>query len=297
MKNFKSAYSLQKPLTMYDFGTVHGNTQEVRVNLLENRLNPKVPFPHRHDFYQIVVMMTGSGWHEIDFRRLPAGPLQIYFSKPGQVHDWNISAKTTGFVIEFGREAVVVQSSNLIHPTWSVDQLADHFDLSTIPKRRCDIVCGLFKLMHDEYENEATDFETALRHYLMALLIDLRRCVKAKVDSTWETDPVLEGFIDLVEANFKEEHEVEFYAKKLKTTSKAITMRVQRSLGKSARTLIKDRCLLEAKRLLAYSNFVISDIGYELGFDDPNYFSRFFKRHSGLNPSEFREKAKNSRLN
>lgn len=152
----------------------------------------------------------------------------------------------------------------------------------------------LLKLMLDEYEGRASEFETALRHYLIPLLIALSRLERG--EKTPETkaiaDPLLNGFLLLVEENFRAEHEVSFYSRQLKTTSKALTMRMSRALGRSARAVIQDRCLLEAKRLLAYSNLAIAEIGYALGFEDPNYFSRFFRKATGAAPGEFRTRVK-----
>ncbi|RYZ68648.1 MAG: AraC family transcriptional regulator, partial [Proteobacteria bacterium] len=81
-----------------------------------------------------------------------------------------------------------------------------------------------------------------------------------------------------------------FYAQKMKLTAKALTMRVSRGLGKSARAVVQERILLEAKRLLTYSQHSIQVIAERTGFEDANYFTRFFKAHIGTTPSEFRRK-------
>jgi AraC-like DNA-binding protein len=144
--------------------------------------------------------------------------------------------------------------------------------------------------MYEEYQNERPDFETALRYYLMPMLIELHRLCSGKIVNPRDIDLLLNHFLSLVEDNFISNREVLFYSKKLKITPKALTMRVTRALGKSARAVILERCLLEAKRLLGYSNFNISEVGHEVGFEDPNYFVRFFKKATGMNPREFRIK-------
>lgn len=277
---------------MKDFGTVKGSTQEVRIGLINPPLKPKIPFPHRHDFYKIMAVTSGTGWHEIDFNRKPIGPYQIFFIKPGQVHDWHIPSKASGYFVEFGSEAIV-RSSIFIHPSWSVNQLSDYFELNKSPKIVREAIWDIFNLMHEEYEAEGSDFESSLRYYLMVLLIELRRLSKGKVSTTHDGDPLLERFLILIEENFCREHGMNFYAKKLRTTPKALTMKASRGLGKSARKILHDRLVLEAKRLLAYSNFTISEVAFEVGFEDPNYFSRFFRKATRVIPGHFRAKAKN----
>jgi AraC-like DNA-binding protein len=260
---------------MHEFGTVLGVGHGVRVNRLEKRLTPLVPFPHRHDFYHLVIVTAGKGWHEIDFHRYPVQPLQAFFMKPGQVHSWKLSKGTTGYIVEFGNDAT---------DSRTFTEIPDQISLPRLP--------ALVNLMLEEYENQLKGFETSLQHYVAALMIELSRSVREKKTDHAAADPVLDRFLELVEEHFRKKHRVEFYAKTLRTTPKAITMRASRSLGRSARSVIQERCLLEAQRLLAYSNLTIAEIGYELGFEDPNYFSRFFKTMSHSSPGAFRDRVK-----
>jgi AraC family transcriptional activator of pobA len=66
-------------------------------------------------------------------------------------------------------------------------------------------------------------------------------------------------------------------------------MQLSRSIGKPPRTLIQERILLESKRYLAFSSLSIADIGYKLGFEDANYFTRFFRLHEKKTPAQFRK--------
>jgi AraC-like DNA-binding protein len=276
-----SGKAIQRRHQMHEFGTVLGATQSVRINRLENRLHPFVPFPHRHDFYHLVFVESGAGWHEIDFRRYSVTPSQLFFMRPGQVHSWRMDEGNVGFVVEFGNDALLDKKQNLA-------QIPNEIDFSSSRKVRQSAILGILKSMLNEYEGQGVGFEMALRYYLALLLMELTRTAKVELKKPEESDPMLDRFAELVEQYFKNEHRVSFYAKLLKTTPKAITMRVSRALGKSARAVIQDRCLLEGKRLLAYSDLSISEVGYELGFEDPNYFSRFFKSSTGKSPGDFR---------
>jgi AraC-like DNA-binding protein len=94
----------------------------------------------------------------------------------------------------------------------------------------------------------------------------------------------LEG---LIEANYLLEKRPNFYAEKLNVSIKHLNKIVNATVGKSTSELIQERIVLEAKRLLVHGKFTNQEIAYELGFDDASYFSRVFKKNSGLSPSEF----------
>jgi AraC-like DNA-binding protein len=288
----ESRHRLDIRHAMHEFGTVSGATQEVRVNRLEDRHTPLIPFPHRHDFYHLVVVSSGTGWHEIDFRRFQIQPHQVFFMKPGQVHSWKMDPAVKGFVVEFGSEAIFEdQRNHSLSP--SLIKLPDQLDLSSISQIHWDTCTSLLTLMLDEYELQRSHFETCLRNYLIPLLVTLSRGISNQQAALpRKEDSLLDQFLALVEEHFKSQHEVAFYAKKMHTSSKAITMRVSRALGKSARAMIQERCILEGKRLLAYSNIPISEVGYKIGFEDPSYFSRFFKTTTGLSPGAFRSQVR-----
>ena len=94
----------------------------------------------------------------------------------------------------------------------------------------------------------------------------------------------------LVEKHFKEKHSVSEYAELLYRSPKTLSNLFKKVSNKTPLQFIQDRIMLEARRLLNYTDMPISDIGYELGFSDIQGFSRFFKKQEGISPSEFKEK-------
>ncbi len=97
------------------------------------------------------------------------------------------------------------------------------------------------------------------------------------------------NFNNLLEIHFKKEKGISFYADKLFVSAKVLTNTTQLMLGKTPKQLIDERVLLEAKRLLVHSNNSVKTIGFNLGFDEPTNFNKFFKKHSGQTPAAFRE--------
>lgn len=284
----KGARTSKKLHSMKEFGTVYGATQLIRANRLEKRLKPLVPFPHRHAFYHLVAITSGTGWHEIDFERYSVSSGKLYFMKPGQVHSWHLSEDTEGYVIEFEESAVPAKGHEASAILRILDSIQPHYALPKAGEPASEKVFELLSCMVAEYDDQASHFELALKHYLIALLIELSRKSTQKSQLLPNVDSMLERFFKLIELNFQKQHEVSFYSRELGATSKSLTMRAFRTYGKSARAFIQDRLVLESKRMLAYSNLSIAEVGYELGFEDPNYFTRFFREHVGSAPGEFR---------
>jgi AraC-like DNA-binding protein len=104
----------------------------------------------------------------------------------------------------------------------------------------------------------------------------------------------------LLESNYLQVRNTDFYAGKLGISSKRLNQILKDKLDKTGTQLIHDRIILESKRLIIHSESTIKEIAYDLGFSDRPYFSRFFKKQTGQTPDEFQKQAQNhvkSKLN
>jgi len=273
---------------MHAFGVVSGLTKQLRISRLENRLNPAVPFPHKHDFYHLVFITSGSGWHEIDFRRHEVRAGRVFIMKSAQVHSWTMARQTKGYVIEFIDETLATPDPAFRRLKKLMPRSPDVCDVARPDWLKATALCDL---MMSEYEAQAQGFEVAITSLLAALLTILARAPEMMPAVDVEQGLVAK-FKTLIEAHFRSQHAVEFYAERLGLGAKALTMRIARATGRSARALIQERCLLESKRLLAYSDLTISTIAAELGFEDPGYFARFFRKKATVSPGSFRATAR-----
>lgn len=252
----------------------------IRVELLEDRINPKVPFPHKHDFYQVMIVLSGSGHHQIDFNKHKVSKQQIFIMKPGQIHSWKLGQNVKGYVIEFNRESL----------TADLLQKLQYSSDSIIIKNQKSFerLISIAEVMRSEFLKQDAYYDLSLRGYLTGVVVKLIR--ETSVDlSNKKSLSNIEKFRQDLEENFNIHHRVEFYANSLGVTPKSLTMQMTRALGKSPRDIIQERFLLEAKRLLAFSQLSVSEIGQRLGFEDANYFSRLFRQHEGITPMQFRK--------
>ncbi|MDG0817618.1 AraC family transcriptional regulator [Bdellovibrio svalbardensis] len=293
------ANKLKKMHPIESLGIAPASRGDIRIERLEDRLTPKVPFPHKHNFFQIVVIMSSSGRHEIDFKSYPVKTRQVFVIKPGQVHAWQLSTKTKGFIIEYTEDsfsAKKVSNSSLRkdNPAKRSRLLPDHFKFAVSDS---PLSLNFLELMESEYIQKNENYEACLQNYLEIFLIHLLRVTQSEVHRHSKQEDLVAKFMDLVEAHFHEEHHVQFYADHLQLSAKSLSVRIQKILGKPAKEIILQRCLLEAKRLLANSQLSVADIGYELGFDDPNYFSRFLKQNMTVSAMQFRKQKRTAPRN
>lgn len=273
---------------IHEFGIAPAKAGDIRVDRLEDRLKPKVAFPHKHNFYHFLCVRKAKGSHEIDFAKFTAGANQIFFVKPGEVHTWELSPATRGYVIEFSRESLRGDFWTKQGGLTQLDALPSMFVFS----EKTDGFLALCEWMLTEVEKPRAGSALCLENFVSVFLLKALRHSKPQAVKAKAQTEIITRFAALVEENFHREHAPEFYAERLHTTPKALTMRCRRALGKPAGTVIRDRILLEAKRLLSYSEEGIAEIGYKLGFDDPNYFARFFRAQAGTSPGRFRTLAK-----
>ncbi len=165
-------------------------------------------------------------------------------------------------------------------------------ELDSKEQRKLDILHEVFL---DELETKDTIQAEMLRMLMARFIIISTRLLKAKEGFT-ETATntkidLLRDFNLLVETHFKTEHSVSFYADKLFKSPKTLSNNFAK-LNTSPLQIIHERIILEAKRLLIYTDKTAKEIAYDIGFDDASHLSRLFKKHTSLSPSDFKKQLK-----
>jgi AraC-like DNA-binding protein len=130
-----------------------------------------------------------------------------------------------------------------------------------------------------------------LQSILKRLLVQCTRAYKKQIgyeEIAVEVNDIVREYHFLVEKHFKQKHQVADYAQLLSKSPKTLSNIFKKLGNKSPQQFIKDRKMLEARRLLAYSSLTVSEVGVELGFSDVQSFSRFFKREQGVSPNMFK---------
>ena len=256
--------------------------------------HPDLQFPHRHSFWHLVYFSSGAGSHTIDFERFPVTPGQVYFMTPGQVHSWYFEGDVDGYIINL--------SDQLLHSLMPYGRTPD--DLPFFSGMAAD---GVVQLGRSRTQVEAL-FEAVIaeagspdawgldmiKAHLLALFITVARQVepgKVRADVK-QARLILRRFTKLVEQHFDTMRLPKDYAAMLYITPNHLNALCNDLLGRPAGEVIRDRVLLEAKRLLVSSGGTVSEIAYRLHFTDNSYFTKFFKKYTSTTPEEFRASGK-----
>lgn len=256
--------------------------------------------PHRHTYYEILFVEEGQGFHEIDFHSYAVHGPGVHFLTPGQVHLLTFSSSFQGFIVAFSEDFYTFYNpvgqplSQL--PFFQPARRQPIISISEAEKRYFRNI--LENMVSDHLSNEAD--QTLIGKYLGVFL---QKCAVLSLsqaqpeDSGAQTLPELVGrFQEMVEKNFRQMHEVQQYANALSVSPDYLSKITKKYLGTPSQEYILDKLLLEAKRLLVFTSLSSKEIAYHIHLDDPSYFSRIFKKKTGLTPNEYREQVRKSTI-
>lgn len=240
---------------------------------------------HRHEYEEILVLLTGRPQHFIDFNKETLHtPLIVYVAK-GKIHNFIPDADTTGWVIRYQGELLPDNRFNFYCNF--LDTIHYHFE-----SHEClDQLITLCQLMYESYSGEKKDM-TFIIHLLAAFLSRLEAENKRNLTTDNGTGNnqlvTFNNFLKIVEENFTRQLSVDFYAEKLFMSVRNLNLICHAIFNKSVSEIVENRRLIEAKKLLTHSTLSVSEIGYELGFNEKAYFTRVFTKKTGVNPTQFR---------
>lgn len=252
--------------------------------------------PHYHDFFQ-VSLLRGSGRLMHDFREKDVTGLTLLFITPGQVHTVKPGTDMRGTIVSFTREFFDAGSD--IAATLLLE-LPFYFSTDTPPWLSLDPaleteIPALFRELQCEGDQGRPDAPEVLRALLRILFIKARRRYTAQLPASRAgraTTALVRNFQLAVETHFLEWSALAPYARMLGVSANHLNDVVSDATGRAAGEHIRLRRLLAAKRELLHSELSISEIGFKLGFKDPSYFSRFFRRYEKLTPAAFRARSR-----
>lgn len=249
--------------------------------------------PHRHSFYHLVLFTKGKGSHTIDFERFPVKPFQVYFMIPGQVHSWHFEGDVEGYIVHFNENLFTAFLQNGHYLDRFIFFSGNSTDgVQRLPIEVHDRVTALFESMLEEIVEGREQNIDIIRIRLLELfiIVDRSGSDNKKKNVPQQKLVLLRNFKQLIDKQFKRIRLPKEYAELLYVTPNHLNALCQDLLGKTAGDLIRDRVLLEAKRLLTNADMTVAEIAYDLNFQDNSYFTRFFRKYTGATPEEFRKK-------
>ena len=234
---------------------------------------------HLHGFYEIIWFQKGSGTHYVDFNQYAIAPGTIFFISPGQIHSFDTKHDQEGYVLKICAEL-----------------FDDFVSLSCVTVQDKDSAAleMLIGAMQEELKKEDSLGHREALHALVKLFVIMVRRSYAEINPSAPNPHKVSykaflNFRKLIEENYCRMHTVKDYAALLNVSSKTLTLYVNECSKYSPLELINNRIILEAKRLLRYSVLSVKEIAFRLGFEDPSYFAKFFKRLVKQSPADYRE--------
>jgi AraC family transcriptional activator of pobA len=248
--------------------------------------------PHKHNFFILLLITAGTGTHSIDFRNYEVATGTVFFLKPGQVHSWQLSKDCEGHILFFSMEFYSWGFPVKTLSTFPFYASPSHpSDLILSPDQVTDIA-QIFSQIEKETESSVWAKKEMLRSLTEILLISLARIYQTTHQLS-HTGMVAEDRFrileETIEKHFRSNRHANFYADRLNLSLRQLNRLTKASVEKTISEILLDRVILESQRLLTYSDETVATIASQLGFDDPSYFSRLFRKKIGLTPEQFRK--------
>jgi AraC family transcriptional activator of pobA len=244
---------------------------------------------HRHEFHEIFFISEGSGQHMIDLETHDFDAPCMHAIAPGQVHRLARSSGSSGSVVMFQRELVDgAAGEHDIRQLFGPWNARPTMPLSLVQLQEAHV---LIDLIGNETRLGGITAQRAAAGLLGVLLAKSAQWMRATskgADDHGSNDPVRRFLAD-VERGFLTERRVGAYAERYALSTDRLSDLLRERIGKSAMDVLQDRLTLEAKRLLLHSTMSVKEVGFALNMEDPAYFSRVFKKATGLTPGEYRE--------
>jgi len=246
---------------------------------------------HRHDHYFLLVLTTGEGMHECDFRPHALEPHTIYSMRPGQVHRLELKVGSTGYILQFKADflATAEQGARLVL------RRAGHIEVFRTDAERYGELLVLLDRIARAHAAQQQGHLHIVRAYLSAFLADLvlqAPSIAPVSEAKGYTQERLEELLELIETHVHDTKEVAAYAERMHLSAFQLNAIAKAGAGRTCSELITDQIILEAKRYLLATTDQVTQVADRLGYEDPSYFIRFFKKHTGHTPEGFRQKSR-----
>lgn len=243
----------------------------------------RAEFPHRHTFHELVHVTGGTGAHVVDAARRPLRPPHLGCIAPGQVHQWAGVRDLTGHVVLFTDDFLLDHPADrellrrLSERPWL--HLDDHADAR---------ITRLIADLEDEYRRGGAGTESVLRALVHVLVVRAGRLLGTPGPAPTPAGAVVAEFVRLTGRPEPGLWSVREHADRLGVTPGHLTEAVKAATGRTAAQLLREARTREAQRFLLRTELTVRQVASRVGFNDPAYFCRFFRRETGLSPGAFR---------
>lgn len=281
--------------SLSSFSSPERKSQQFQVEVFDAKRHFSVKYPHRHDFFEILFLKKGSGFHVIDANNYEIKPPCVFFMSPGQAHKFEFSNDIEGYIFIFTADFYLINKNNqnsLIEFPFFFTLQQDNPPVILSKKDDVHFLESLFVRAIAELKENRTGAIDVLRS---ALDLILTTCATnyglvESMSGKGKGQILVKRFYSLVEDNHQKNLSIRQYAEILAVSPNHLSQTLKKLTGRTAIQIIKSKQILEIKRLLVHTNMTVSEIATQFNFFDQSYFSKFFKRETGMLPLQYRSK-------
>lgn len=276
-------------ISTYDFNNKQTALGVEIVNLSKiMTLKEKALKAHRLNFYQILIITKGRGIHEVDFQQIAYSENTVIPVAMGQVQRFTLNPNLAGYAILFTPDFLIKENLDYSYLFDFTIFLHTINPISSIANQAVyTLIDEMISEQQKKLEFNTTEYQ---RNLLKNFLIQIERNKRQRTDIVCNDS--LELFLKfrkLLEENVNYKIRVVDLCEQLNISEKQLNGSIKLYQHTTAKRYIDDRILLEIKRLLVYSTLSIKEIAYEIGFEDPTNFTKYFKTRMKMLPTEYRQ--------
>lgn len=246
--------------------------------------------PCKHSCHTLMFITSGENIMKIGYEEYITIKNEIIVVPAGQIFSVeNINTKHTGYICQFHPDLLIRK--------YGSRELLNEFDFLKIsgnPKislaeEDVEAVTSILNRLEKEYSETEIANLNIVQSYFITLFYEMNKNQNKMAKSNSAAEVLTVKFKELIHENIKTRHQVNYYASLLNVTPNHLNKSIRTVTGKSAAKWIDETILLEAKYLLFQTTLSVSEIAMQVGHEDHSYFSRFFKKHEGISPVQYRK--------
>ncbi|MFH7004669.1 AraC family transcriptional regulator [Flavobacterium bizetiae] len=246
--------------------------------------------PSKHSCHTLIFVSSGQHVMKLGYQEYTTTDNEIIVVPAGQIFSLdNINNIHKGFICQFHPDILIRK--------YGSREMLNEFDFMKIsgnPKITLDQkdvpdITAILNRLQKEYSETSNANLNIVQSYLITLFYEMNKNSVKSSKSISAAEVITNKFKELIYTNIKTHHQVNYYASLLNVTPNHLNKSVKSVTGKSAAKWIEETILLEAKYLLYQTTFSVSEIAMQVGHEDHSYFSRFFKKHEGITPVQYRK--------
>jgi len=245
--------------------------------------------PRRIIKYVLVWCSSGSLVIVVDENEFVLKPNSVITITSGQIHYIKESNTAKGYVLEFTYNFFCKDDKDIeliFH-----NSLFCHFAMNEmIPLGKSQLIKSALKQIEKELEQKPYQYLISVHSMIELILVEINRAKIKEGGEIYKPDALFLKFLEAIRANFKKNLNVRQIATYLTTTEAKLNELSKLHTGRTAQSVINGLVASEAKRLFTYEKLSVKEVAYELGFNDPFYFSNFFKKQTSQSPKMYKEK-------